>query len=350
MRHFFYFIFLFTIKLVISQENPPNIILMIGDGMGLTQISSGMYANGNKTALENFDYIGLSKTHALENLVTDSAASGTAMACGVKTYNGVIGIDGKNKTYPSILELTKEKGYSSTLIATSSIVHATPASFYAKVISRDMYEKIAFQLSQHDIDIFIGGGKKHFINRKDERNLINEMTEYEFVNSIEEFKNSTSKKIGFLTYDDEPPSLLEGRKPALDDLVSISLKKMTSKDRPFFMLVEGSQIDWGGHDRNLNYVISEFKEFNKSIQTVLDFAKTHGNTLVIVTADHETGGLAILKGSLKNSKVRGRFTTNHHSATMVPVFSYGPYSELFAGIYENTAIFEKMNQALLEKK
>ena len=116
------------------------------------------------------------------------------------------------------------------------------------------------------------------------------------------------------------------------------------------MLVEGSQIDWGGHDRNLNYVISEFKEFNKSIQTVLDFAKTHGNTLVIVTADHETGGLAILKGSLKNSKVRGRFTTNHHSATMVPVFSYGPYSELFAGIYENTAIFEKMNQALLEKK
>ena len=213
-----------------------------------------------------------------------------------------------------------------------------------------MYEKIAFQLSQHDIDLFVGGGKKHFINRKDKRNLIREMTEYEFVNSLEEFEQNSSDKIGFLTYHDEPPSLIERRKPALDDLVSISLKKMDYKDRPFFMLVEGSQIDWGGHDRNLNYVISEFKEFNKSIQTVLDFAKTDGNTLVVVTADHETGGLALLKGSLKNSKVKGRFATNHHSATMVPVFSYGPYSELFAGIYENTAIFEKMNQALLEKK
>ena len=142
----FLIIALFSVTAQCQNSERPNIIMMIGDGMGLTQISSGMYANGNKTALENFDYIGLSKTHALENLVTDSAASGTAMACGIKTYNGVIGIDGKNKTYPSIVELTKEKGYSSTLIATSSIVHATPASFYAKVISRDMYEKIAFQL------------------------------------------------------------------------------------------------------------------------------------------------------------------------------------------------------------
>ena len=150
---------------------------MIGDGMGLTQISSGMYANNNSTALEGFEYVGLSKTHALGKLVTDSAASGTAMACGVKTYNGVIGIDGKNKSHPSILEICQEKGYKTGLIATSSIVHATPASFYAKVISRRLYEKIAYQLSQHKIDLFVGGGKDYFTKREDNRNLVNEMSE-----------------------------------------------------------------------------------------------------------------------------------------------------------------------------
>ena len=350
MRHLFFFIVLFSIHYNLAQDSPPNIILMIGDGMGLTQISSGMYSNGNKTALESFEYVGLSKTHALDKLVTDSAASGTAMACGVKTYNGVIGIDGKNKSHTSILELYIQKGYSSGLVVTSSVVHATPASFYAKVTSRYLYEKIAFQLSEHNLNLFVGGGEKHFVKRKDKRNLISEMNDYEFVNTIEEFKNSKANKIGFLTYDDEPPSLLEGRKPPLNQLVDISLEKMNFKNKPFFLLIEGSQIDWGGHDNKLNYVTSEFIEFNKTIKTVIDFAKNDGNTLVIVTADHETGGLAITKGNLNKSRVFGRFNTKHHSATMVPVFSYGPQSELFTGIYENTAIFEKMHLAFLEKK
>ena len=190
---------------------------MIGDGMGLTQISSGMYANNNSTALQGFEYVGLSKTHALDKLVTDSAASGTAMACGVKTYNGVIGIDGKNKSHPSILEICQKKGYKTGLVATSSIVHATPASFYAKVISRRLYEKIAFQLSQHNVDLFVGGGKDYFTKRDDNRNLINEMSEYEFVNRLNDFKSSQSEKIGYLTYNGEPPSKIEGRDPDLNN-------------------------------------------------------------------------------------------------------------------------------------
>jgi len=112
------------------------------------------------------------------------------------------------------------------------------------------------------------------------------------------------------------------------------------------MLVEGSQIDWGGHANDIDYVVSEFKEFDKTIQSVLDFAKNDGNTLVIVTADHETGGLALTGGNLNQSKVKGKFNTGGHSATMVPVFSYGPNSKLFSGIYENTAIFDKMLEAI----
>ena len=177
------FLTVFCTNFTFCQEAPTNIILMIGDGTGLSQITAGMYANGNKTHLEAFPVIGLSKTHSSNALVTDSAASGTAMACGVKTLNGVIGISMANEYRTSILEWSKEKDYKTGLIATSSVVHATPASFYANVISRKKYEDIAFQFSSSDVDYFIAGGKKHFVRRADRRNLLKEMTDWEFTNS-----------------------------------------------------------------------------------------------------------------------------------------------------------------------
>ena len=139
---------------------------MIGDGMGLSQISTGMYANGNKTILEEFEYVGLSKTHSLDYIITDSAASGTAMASGVKTLNKVVGIDGDNKKPKSILEICKEKNYNVGLVVTSEIVHATPACFYANIQSRYDYEGIALQLSEHNVDLFVGGGEDFFNKRK----------------------------------------------------------------------------------------------------------------------------------------------------------------------------------------
>jgi alkaline phosphatase len=349
MKFLFLFTFFLSSVIGFSQQNSPNIILMIGDGMGLTQISSGMYANGNQTALEECSFIGLSKTASANNLVTDSAASGTAMACGVKTYNGVLGIDPKNRPHKSILEFCEEKGYTTALLATSSIVHATPAAFYSKVVSRREYEKIAFQLSQHEVDYFIGGGKKFFIDRKDKRNLINEMTDYTFVESLEEYEASSAEKIGFLTYDEEPPSLIMGRVPSLNELTVLTLEKLKAAEKPFFMMVEGSQIDWGGHDNDLDYVVTEYKEFDTTIRKVLEFAKEDGNTLVIITADHETGGLALTNGNVKKGIVTGKFNTKGHSATMVPVFSFGKHASLFSGIYENTEIFHKIYAALTKE-
>ena len=339
-------LFLFVFSVYGQNQKQPNIILMIGDGMGLTQISSGMYANKNATALEGFEFVGLSKTHAIDQLVTDSAASGTAMATGYKTYNKVLGIDSQDQPQKSILEHCEALGYTTALIATSSIVHATPASFYAKVPLRNQYQDIALQLSEHDVDLFIGGGKKHFVSREDKRNLISEMNEYEFVSSIREFEKSTADKIGYFTYNDQPPPLKEGRSPDLESLVDISLQKLSQKEAPFFMMIEGSQIDWGSHDNNLEYMLSEFEEFDRTIQKVLDFANKQGNTLVIVTADHETGGLNLSGGIISRGIVKGIYSTKGHSATMVPVFSFGPKASLFKGIYENTAIFDKMKQAL----
>ena len=178
---------------VFSQESEsPNIILMIGDGMGLTQITSGMYSNNNKVALEDFQYIGLSKTHSYDNLVTDSAAAGTAMSSGKKTQNYVLGLDHMGNPLKSILSICQDKGYSTALIATSNILHATPAAFFANIDYRYKYEDIADQMTKSGINYFVGGGEQYFNSRKDKRNIINEMSKngYEFVYNISDFKKT----------------------------------------------------------------------------------------------------------------------------------------------------------------
>ena len=317
---------------------------MIGDGIGLSQISSGMYANDNSTALEQFDYIGLSKTASFDKLITDSAASGTAMATGIKTNNKVLGISPDNINQKSILEICKEKGYKTALIATSSIVHATPASFYAKENSRYNYENIALQLRNDNIDIIVGGGSKYFTTRKDKRNLINEMSGYEFVKSVDELEKSISTKIGYFTYFGEPPSILNGRPANLDLITRTILNKLSLNKSPFIIVIEGSQIDWGGHDNDSKMVISEFIYFDSAIKEALEFAKNDGNTLVVVTADHETGGMSLNGGEINNVNIK--FNTKSHTGTMVPVFSFGPSSETFRGIYENTQIFYKLRESI----
>lgn len=343
-----YFIsFLFPVYLLIGQEQQAkNLIFLIGDGTGLPQISAGNYVNNNQTALENFSYIGLSKTHSYDQLVTDSAASGTAMACGEKTFNRVIGLDINKQPLTSLLELCQNKGYKTALIATSTIVHATPASFYAKVSSRYKYDEIAAQLMASNVNFFMGGGQKYFTARKDNRNLIEEDSSRDYVNSLKAFENSNSEKIGFITADNDPPKKMEGRTPLLPKMLATTLKKLQSQQAPFFLMVEASQIDWGGHANDIKYVLSEFEEFDQTIQTALDFAENEGNTLVVVTGDHETGGLVITGGNVEKNEIETRFSTSGHSGIMVPVFSYGPGAEKFKGIYENTEIFHKMKKSL----
>ena len=344
MKRLFVALFVFSSSVFAQQQDPPNIILMIGDGMGLAQITAGMYSMDAPTALEDFPITGLSKTHSYNQFITDSAASGTAYACGEKTYNGVLGIDPKNNKLESIMEYCQSKGYQSALLATSSIVHATPAAFYANVPSRKQYQDIALQLSESAVDFFIGGGKKHFNMREDKRNLIKEMekNDFEVVKNLDDYTASTAKRVGLFTNNDEPQPIAMGRQPNLAPAVNATLKKLNQKEAPFFMLVEGSQIDWGGHDNNLSYILSEFEDFNGAVAASLAFAKEDGNTLVIVTADHETGGLSLTKGNMKKKRISGEFSTKGHSGILVPVFAFGPNSESFTGIYDNTSIFKKM--------
>jgi len=346
---------------VFSQESEsPNIILMIGDGMGLTQITSGMYSNNNKVALEDFQYIGLSKTHSYDNLVTDSAAAGTAMSSGKKTQNYVLGLDHMGNPLKSILSICQDKGYSTALVATSNILHATPAAFFANIDYRYKYEDIADQMTKSGINYFVGGGEQYFNSRKDKRNIINEMSKngYEFVYNISDFEKNKSDYIGFFTAkdepyyyykgvnysyrEDEPIEDFKGRESYLAKSTKSTLDKLKELGNPFFIMIEGSQIDWGGHDNDQEYMISQFLEFNQTIEVVLEFAKKDKNTIVVVTADHETGGAAIVRGDLSSSTIKNRFATPNHTASMVPVFSFGPNAHLFKGIYENTEIFNKL--------
>jgi len=329
-----------------------NVILMIGDGMGLGQITAGMYASSNHLNLEDFPVIGLQKTYAYNDLITDSAASATAMACGVKTYNAAIGVDKDTLPVKNILEEAEANGWRTGLVATSTVVHATPAAFIAHQPLRSMYEYIADDFLKSEIDLFIGGGLKYFNSQRMRGDdLLAKLQQKGFkVSGIanEELENvylGDVDKFAYFTANDSPIPTATGRDylPLASKIAANFLNR--SRKKGFFLMVEGSQIDWGGHANDTKYIITEVQDFDRAIGEILAFAKKDKETLVIVTADHETGGFAINPKSRRDS-IRGAFTSSYHTGTMVPVFAYGPGAELFSGIYENTAIHQKMRQAL----
>lgn len=339
------------IPLAHPAQKAHNVILMIGDGMGLSQISAGMYLNNNQLYLEQFPVIGLQKVYSADNLITDSAAGATAFACGIKTNNGYLGVDTKGQPVKSILEEAESRGWATGMVVTSTIVHATPAAFIAHVPDRNRYEDIAKALVQSDIDLIIGGGMKYFIQRQDQRNLLQELVDKNYI--IEDFSKEPltdialnfDHNLAYFTASGDPATYMKGR----DYLIPASALAVNflrrRNDKGFFLMIEGSQIDWGAHANNASYMISEMIEFDEAIGAALDFAKSDGNTLIVVTGDHETGGFSINQGSTRDSIIAA-FTTDYHTGTLIPVFAYGPGAELFSGVYENNTIYNRMKMAL----
>ena len=331
---------------VSEVKKPKNIILLIGDGTGLSQVSASQFFNEDPSNFEQFPVIGLIKTSAANSLITDSAAGATAFASGVKSYNGAVGVGVDSTQVATIVEQISVRGLSTGVIATSSITHATPACFYAHVKSRGQYEDIAQYLVGSEIDFFAGGGLDYFAKRSDGKDLLSELKRNGFLIDTTALKRSSASKQGFLLASDAMPEMLKGRGDFLRQATQIAVEHLSQNDKGFFLMVEGSQIDWGGHANNGDYLISELVDFDKTLGVALDFAKLDGETLVIVTADHETGGFTLSSDGDNYNKIKPTFSTGGHSATMVPVFAFGPGSELFGGIYENTEIYHKMMQLL----
>ncbi|MFV0520891.1 MAG: alkaline phosphatase [Mangrovibacterium sp.] len=322
-----------------KSDYPKNIILMIGDGMGTSQIFAGVTANGGSLFLDNFNHLGFSKTQSASSYITDSAAGGTALSSGYKTYNGAIGVDVDTIAHPSVRAIAEDEGMATGLVSTSAITHATPASFIAHQPSRTMYEEIAGDLLKTDIDVFIGGGYKHFADRKDRKDLITELKNkgYKVLKDIDEITKVKEGKLAGLTALTHNPEASK-RNGMLPKATETAINILSKDDDGFFLMVEGSQIDWGGHQNNTTLLVEEMLDFDEAIGKALEFAAKNGETLIVITADHETGGFALTDGDIEKGMVKGDFIWGEHTAVMVPIFAFGPGAEKFTGIMENSEV------------
>ena len=317
-----------------KNTSPKNIILMIGDGNGLSQISSAVFANRGELTLTQLKNIGLVKTSSFDDLVTDSAAGGTAMATGTKTNNRAIGTDKDGKDLSNLTEILAKKGFLNGIMTTDFVTGATPSSFFAHVVERDDSESILEDLNKSKIDFFMAAGARDFEKIKD--NFIQE--------DFSDFNDLENRTAVFLSENTLADASVRGDQ--FPKYVKKALQNLERQDKPYFLMIEAAKIDKNGHTNNASGIIEEMLDFDKTIAEVLKVADKNKNTLVVITADHETSGFGIMQGDLEKGKIEGGFLTHDHTGAMIPLFSYGPGSELFNGVYENTAVFHRILKAL----
>lgn len=319
-----------------------NIILMIGDGMGLNAIKCAEIQKGGKFATAAMPYTAQVTTDSLTG-TTDSAAAATALACGVKTYNKYIGVDKDGDPVTSITEVAKDYGMKVGFAVTEHVAHATPAGFTAHVGNRDAFMQILGQQLKADIDVMLGGGQQFY--RKGVKKLIEERG-YTYVSTPAELDalKPGNKVLGLFRYE----NILAGYKPSLETETKKALE-LLENDNGFFLMVEGSDIDTREALLDMDATLNEMKVFDHAIDTVLDYASTHPGTLVIVTADHETGGIKIPEGATAEDLTSDLFTSGgEHTSTPVGIFAAGAQADsLFdKELIDNTDVAKMMKRVL----
>ena len=362
-------------KAIIPIKNKPkNIILLISDGMSLTQVSTYRLLKGGpneRIAVDKFPVSGIVLTHSENAIVTDSASSATAFSTGRKTNNGALGLDEDNKILENFTEIIDRYGYVSSLISTSEITHATPAAYASHVDLRWKTDEISLQMMDSNVMTILGGGRHFFLpedlggKRSDGLNLLEQMESSRMVmtekKELDTFDHSDLGKVVGLFADE---ALRDKEKPEnhvfepsssemLNFAINRSEKFNENGCKGFFIMLEGSQVDWAGHANDLNYLKREMQDFDEAVELALDYATQNPDTLVIATADHETGGLLIESSSPTDytaPEVKFSFNTGigygSHTGVPVPVYAYGPGSENFTGTLDNTDIFYAMLEAV----
>ena len=321
---------------------PKSIIFIISDGTGIGQYSLSYYANG-PFAPARFEHVGLVATHPNDGQcgttckrVTDSAASGTALSSGQKTYNGAIGVDRDTLTIKTMLEWAEEKNMATGLVATSTVTHATPASFAAHVDYRRKEKEIARQFAETEVDVILGGGKKFW---PDSLIAAYESRGGQFINKIDTPLEKGKRILGLFSEKALPPAH-EGRSPSTTEMARLALEKLEQNPNGYFVMIEESQVDWGGHANSAAYIKGEMASLNELVNFVLDYQIDHPDVLVVLTADHECGGVAV--HDAKDSDLDIRFTSDYHSANFVPVWATGPGAEVFDAFMDNTEIGKQL--------
>jgi alkaline phosphatase len=330
-----------------APAGPTRVVLFIGDGVGTAYWSAARFAS-DRLAVEAFRTIGLVDTRSASHKVTDSAAGATVYSTGVRTYNGAIGMGPDSLPRRTVLEVAEEIGMSTGLVATSTITHATPGSFAAHVLHRRMEPEIARQIAQKEIDVLLGGGRKFFDGSAEGASeLLSELRRrYTYVETAEAFRSLRTDTVRTLLGLFAPSGMeaaIAGRAPTLPEMTRVALEILDRNPKGFFLMVEGSQSDWRGHEnRPLAEVTAEMLEFDQAIQVALDYQARHPETLIVVVADHETGGLALEQG--ENGELVADYTTDYHTGSMIPLFAKGPGEERFGGLIRN----DRVGQLIME--
>lgn len=333
-----------------QPSRPQNVILIVGDGMGVAQVYSSVVAQGEGSAFLRFPVTGFSRTYSYNSYTTDSGAGGTALMTGYKVENKHIAFGPHGEWYPSFFTLAKQqKGMRAGFVVTSSVLDATPASTYAHASYRKEFDTISMHMAQCGFDVMIGGDLDHFLplNRKDGKAPLDTLRQkgYTLLFDTADLGGVNKLPLCALLSDGDPKT-----EPARGDMLGRGVAcalRMLPGEKGFVLMIEGSQIDWAGHNNDTAYLAAEMADFETVLHQVLDFAAKDGNTLVVVTADHETGGLSLLDGDIaKGTNTKMHFSTGSHSGVMVPVFAYGPGADLFTGIQQNTDIPRKIMKLL----
>lgn len=338
-----------------------NVILLIGDGMGIAQITAARIEAESPDGILHLDTIktiGLAKTHSASNLVTDSAAGATALATGMRTSNGRIGTDSDNRPLMSLMLLARDRGMGTGVAVTKDLTDATPASFLAQAVSRTFDDEIAEKIIHSGVNVLLGGGSETFgahpFTRKPRAgSLLNRAIElgYLYIDHRDQLlalEPGESQNLlglfstGNLSHDRERfPT-----EPSLAEMTETALELLDAYPQGFFLLVEGSTIDTANHYNNTEQMLGDTIAFDQAVGVALNYARSRDDTLVVVTADHETGGLGITGGSPDGARVNHAWLSTDHTGTMVPVYAYGPGEEIFAGTQHLTDVSRKIARLL----
>lgn len=335
-----------------------NVIYMIGDGMGLAQVSLLQIAEDYRpTAFDRAEGIALIATRSADNRVTDSAAAGTALSSGCKTANSCLGLDTAGMRLEPITECAQRQGMRTGLVVTSYLHHATPAAFYAHVVKRYDTEGILRDMLASDIDLLIGGGCKALSDslagggtwfeafREKGYRIVREPDRIDTLSALPALAAVADEHLPRAA--ERGDFLLRATRKALELL-------STDNERGFFLMVEGSQIDMFCHGNDASCVLDEMRDFERAVGAAMDFADSHPGTLVVVTADHETGGLALASGkddfTLPDSGVEPRFSTGGHTASMVPVYLYGTGADCIRGSMDNTELANRLKRIIAKEE
>ena len=375
----------FVLLVGCAEQKPKNVIYLIGDGMGFGAVSSLLLSENGKTGFEMAPVIGLNETCSANNYVTDSPAGGTALATGTRTCNGFLGVGPDSVQLESILKKAQKMGKKTGIVVNTTLTEATPGAFYAGVTSRKESYKIAEQFTESGVDVAIGAGLSAFINRPDSVDMTAVLIEkgYDVYLDWKSVLDTESEKfVGILDMGDvhrrnksrnTTASAAEGAEVCLAAKLAASEGKVDTtrfsepteylhkacnkalsvleKDAPngFFLMIESAIIDGYGHNNDSEGMIEEMKEFDQTLKTLIAYVNKHPNTLLVVTADHETGGTGVTYKSHainQPERLHLNFSTKGHTGTVVPIFAYGAGAAKFSGIFQNRELPEMIEELI----